>query len=138
MANYGLQAKESLCVNCARICMGDLEKGCSWSADLTPVEGWDATGVYGPDGQFYTYRVNRCPRFIRGIYRPLFEKEGVILVLEKALRLARKDYIHGDKVQRAECLRFIRKFVPDCDRAVAIMKREARKFDMMKAEEDDD
>ena len=121
--------KENLCVSCARICMGDTEKGCSWSAEFIPVKGWEATPVYDTAGEFYTYQVNRCPKFIRGMFRPLFEEEGVIQLLEKALRFAREDYISNRYNDRKACEHFIRRFVPDCDGAMEAIKKEANEHD---------
>lgn len=35
---------------------------CSWSRNLTPVDGWDAEKTYNVDGS--SYRIKFCPEFI--------------------------------------------------------------------------
>lgn len=62
----------TLCWDCARACGGP--KGCSWSREYKPVEGWDAerrdVAVWrGDSGRQYTeyaesYVVNHCPEFV--------------------------------------------------------------------------
>lgn len=41
---------------------------CSWTRNLIPVYGWDAEKIVVNDkeGKFVTYRINSCPRFIKG------------------------------------------------------------------------
>lgn len=121
--------KENLCTSCARICMGDTEKGCSWSAELKPVKGWEAIPIYSPDGSFYTWQVNRCPKFIRGIYRPLCNEEGVVRLLEQAMTIARKDYISNRESDRKAIEMFIQKFVPDCEGGIEALRKAAAEHD---------
>ena len=48
---------------------GTLARGCSWSRELKPVEGWTATKVskYKSDGEFAydTYHIVSCPLFLQ-------------------------------------------------------------------------
>lgn len=41
--------------------------GCSWTKNLIPVRGWDAEATINPDkeGAFRTYKINKCPEFIK-------------------------------------------------------------------------
>lgn len=42
---------------------------CSWSKDLTPVEGWIAKKTFVKDssnGGFQSYKIISCPQFTRG------------------------------------------------------------------------
>ena len=121
--------KENLCVSCARICMGDTPKGCSWSAELKPVKGWEAVPVYDSHGEFYTWQVNRCPKFVRGMYRPLCDREGMINLLEQALKVARKDYLANINNDRGAIEAFIKKFVPGCDGALEALRKDGDKYD---------
>ncbi len=60
------RGRESLCWDCKNAC-----GGCSWSRNLTPVEGWEAKTIK-VKGNFYTgevldsYVVINCPEFIEG------------------------------------------------------------------------
>ena len=51
------------CCTCKNAC-----GGCSWSIDFTPVEGWDAepTIINDSEGNISSYKINSCPRYIRG------------------------------------------------------------------------
>ena len=48
---------------------GTLARGCSWSRELKPVEGWTATKVskYRSNGEFAydTYHIVSCPLFLQ-------------------------------------------------------------------------
>lgn len=41
---------------------------CSWSKNLNPVDGWEATPITTKDseGDIYTYDIKSCPRYVRG------------------------------------------------------------------------
>ena len=45
------------CWDCANAC-----GGCSWSRNLTPIEGWTAKEVPFHAGGF-TYKIDKCPQF---------------------------------------------------------------------------
>ena len=60
---------QSLCWICANaVPNADGTRGCSWSQELKPVEGWEAEKVYNsnvarvarPD---FSYKVIKCPEF---------------------------------------------------------------------------
>ena len=57
--NQAKMMDKSICNGCARA-----SGFCSWSATLTPVEGWDADDSFDPDGNWYSYCVKDCPKFI--------------------------------------------------------------------------
>lgn len=81
--------EDTLCIDCQKCCNG----GCSWSKDLTPVNGWTATET--PRG----YHVDACPEFVqddetRG--RPaVLDSEGVMACMEAMAKKMREDYISG-------------------------------------------
>lgn len=52
-----------LCWRCKNAC-----GGCSWSKSFIPVEGWDADPVVIKDseGDIDSYKIKRCPQFIKG------------------------------------------------------------------------
>lgn len=50
--------KQTLCWDCT-----NATGACSWSANFTPVKGWDAERIVKPEG--VTYQVNACPLFDR-------------------------------------------------------------------------
>lgn len=54
---------DTLCWKCKNAC-----GGCSWSKNLTPVEGWKAERVYNNvySQDTVSYRVRECPEFERG------------------------------------------------------------------------
>ena len=54
---------EQLCWKCGNAC-----GGCNWSDFLKPVKGWDAepTIVKDSAGEFSSYKIKKCPEFIRG------------------------------------------------------------------------
>ena len=51
------------CWVCSRAC-----GGCEWSESFKPVKGWDAipTIVKDSKGDFSSYIIKKCPKFIRG------------------------------------------------------------------------
>lgn len=51
---------EHPCWSCANAC-----GGCSWSENLTPVEGWDAIPIIVKDdeGDIRTYTIHSCPQY---------------------------------------------------------------------------
>lgn len=42
--------------------------GCAWSRSFIPVKGWDATPttIKDSEGDFSSYKIHKCPEFIRG------------------------------------------------------------------------
>jgi len=55
--------KEQICWTCKNAC-----GGCSWSRNLTPVEGWKAekTIVRGCGPAFESYSIEYCPQYKKG------------------------------------------------------------------------
>lgn len=53
------KAKEQLCWSCSKAC-----GSCSWSHNLTPVEGWKAKVRY-IDDETMTYFIEECPLYER-------------------------------------------------------------------------
>lgn len=52
---------EQICWRCKNAC-----GGCSWSHNLTPVNGWKATFIKREDDELDTYKIIYCPEFIYG------------------------------------------------------------------------
>lgn len=55
--------KEQPCWTCTKAC-----GGCSWSKNLTPIEGWKAEKVYfntyrQDTSTDYTYQISYCPEY---------------------------------------------------------------------------
>ena len=61
MAKQRREENEQLCWKCKKAC-----GGCSWSDNLTPVDGWDATPTIVKDsmGDFESFKIKKCPEFI--------------------------------------------------------------------------
>ena len=57
---YNHQFKKQLCFECARAA-----GFCSWSRNLTPVEGWDAEPSNLGNSTGCSYRVEGCPLYIK-------------------------------------------------------------------------
>ena len=89
---------DTLCYSCKNSC----NHGCSWSDSFTPVNGWIA--VESNAG----YCVFKCPEFVCDIYtdekgrektrremHPDLDPDGVVYMLEAALRRTREDYLLG-------------------------------------------
>ena len=49
-----------LCTYCARA-----SALCSWTRWDEPVEGWEAEQTLGPDGKPYSYKIIKCPLFLK-------------------------------------------------------------------------
>ena len=92
------ELSDTICVDCGNACNG----GCSWSASLTPVDGWEA--VETPRG----YKVVACPLFHSDVYvgedgkqhtdrsyREHMDNDGMIEMWSAVLRQMRRDYILG-------------------------------------------
>lgn len=99
--------EKSLCWQCENAC----NRGCSWSDNFTPVDGWTArpeTNAGGVD----SYLVIQCPEFVpekREDRNPDdMDSEGCMLLIQRLLEVTRQDYIKGTNVTVAECERFIR------------------------------
>ena len=63
MARKRQEENEQLCWRCKNAC-----GGCSWSKELLPVKGWKAESTIIKDsmGDFESYKIKRCPEFVRG------------------------------------------------------------------------
>lgn len=82
------EMKDTLCVYCKNACNG----GCSWSENLTPVNGWTA------EKNEHGYMVLMCPKFVEETKENKtknFDKDGMALLYEAIGRQMRDDYIHG-------------------------------------------
>ena len=57
------ESNNQLCWDCKKAC-----GGCSWSSCFKPVDGWDAEESIVKDnsGDIISYKVKKCPEFIRG------------------------------------------------------------------------
>jgi hypothetical protein len=53
---------EQLCWRCKNAC-----GGCNWSRFLMPIDGWiaESTIVKDSSGDFSSYRIRKCPEFIK-------------------------------------------------------------------------
>jgi len=98
MSGRYINCSTSICWDCARAAGARM---CSWSAELKPVEGWEAEPavVRIADGNDEpTWAVKRCPQFTRDLCEAdrdprRLDTDGCIALLEKATALARNDYI---------------------------------------------
>lgn len=56
------EIREQLCWRCKNAC-----GGCKWSKELKPIDGWVAefTIVGDSMGSFSSYKIKKCPEFIR-------------------------------------------------------------------------
>lgn len=65
-----LPKKDTLCWDCQNAC-----GKCSWSKDLTPVDGWNAkpTKIKSHGAYDDSYLVIECPEFIRDQRREVFK-----------------------------------------------------------------
>ena len=57
------EENSQICYFCKNAC-----GGCSWSKSFIPVDDWDAEPTIVKDslGDFCSYKINKCPQFIRG------------------------------------------------------------------------
>lgn len=88
-----MQDKPTLCWRCANAC-----GGCSWSADFTPVDGWDAvsTKIWASGGTIDSYRVKKCPKFDEDIRKYKAVDAGTVaLSVIKVKRPPRKNPIRN-------------------------------------------
>ena len=80
----------TLCIECSKAC----NRGCSWSDEGIPVDGWTAEETR------LGYLILECPEFIRDgpdRGRPAaFDTIGIMNLMEGVLRRAREDYTTGD------------------------------------------
>lgn len=87
----------TLCWNCANAC----NKGCSWSEDFTPVEGWKAEPYIknGVTSEIISYEVIECPEFVSDKERHSnpqdISTEGMMRLLSAFLKQLRFDYVHA-------------------------------------------
>jgi hypothetical protein len=63
MAKKRQEENGQLCYICQKAC-----GGCSWSKRFVPVPGWDAkpTIIKDKEGYISSYKINKCPEFVRG------------------------------------------------------------------------
>lgn len=63
IAQIRREEEYQLCWQCKKAC-----GGCSWSKCLIPVVGWTAkpTIVKDSTGDFPSYKIKKCPEFIKG------------------------------------------------------------------------
>ena len=63
MAKIREEEKWQLCFTCKNVC-----DGCVWSKYFLPVAGWEAepTIVKDSGGDFSSYKIHKCPKYIRG------------------------------------------------------------------------
>lgn len=61
-----LQGQGTLCWNCGKAT--NIDGKCSWSRELKPVDGWEASEKYykSNGGHRKTYFVKNCPLFVKG------------------------------------------------------------------------
>ena len=83
------EPKETLCVFCARAC----NKGCNWSANLEPVDGWTV------EENTQGVRVIACPWFVKETEETRknmrIDTQGMMHLMEAMAKQMREDYIHG-------------------------------------------
>ena len=93
---------ESMCCYCGNAC----NRGCSWSDDFTPVNGWEA--VENKNGYF----VVDCPEYISDKHMhdnpQELDTEGCINLIEAMINTMREDYLYMSRSRQA-IERFIRR-----------------------------
>ena len=99
--------------------------GCTWSDSLEPVEGWEADQPFDGNGQPYSYAVIKCPLFVKGMRRTVCHPDGMINLLEAAMKQIYKDYPKENAARRAQTNEFIRKFCPDPEAVIDYLRKEA-------------
>ena len=97
------EIRDTLCLHCTNAC----NRGCSWSDDFTPVEGWKADYNEKLDS-FY---VISCPKFSEETEENKnrnLDTEGCLLLVERVLEVARDDYMKSTEGMQKQIQRFIR------------------------------
>lgn len=107
--------KPQLCWKCSH-CTG----GCSWSDHLVPVDGWTAMQTFDKWGRPYSWLIEDCPGFVaatRGKIELSNDEEvneGVMALLEQAMKIARNDYLQTQSMNvRDEIVCFLADWLPD-------------------------
>ena len=94
---------DTLCLHCTNAC----NRGCSWSDDFTPVDGWEAEYNEKLD----SYYVISCPKFSEETEENKnrnLDTEGCLRLVERLLEVARDDYIKGEEKGQHMIRKFIR------------------------------
>ena len=97
------EIRDTLCLHCTNAC----NRGCSWSDDFTPVDGWEAEYNEKLDS-FY---VISCPKFVEETEENKnrnLDTEGCLLLVERVLEVARDDYMKSTEAMQKQIQRFIR------------------------------
>lgn len=65
------QYRETLCWSCQNSVPGQSGRGCAWSVQAKPIQGWQAERTYHPDAKkhkgYASYLVTRCPEYRREV-----------------------------------------------------------------------
>lgn len=97
------EIRDTLCLHCTNAC----NRGCSWSDDFTPVDGWEAEYNEKLD----SYYVISCPKFSEETEENKnrnLDTEGCLLLVERVLEVARDDYMKSTEAMQKQIQRFIR------------------------------
>ena len=139
--------RQTLCFECDRSC----DKSCSWAREFVPVKGWvadyRAVKMYTPkneDGeameakQIDSYIVNDCPEFKP--WRRLskhpedLNNDGLMLMMQKCMRLAGSDYIEKGKRYRRQVTEFFHDIAPNrAPTILAGLKKETSAYERQQA-----
>lgn len=136
---------ETLCLECDRSC----DKSCSWARDFVPVEGWEAeykpVNIAGKRIEGETtrrfvdsYQVKSCPEFKpwRRLSRhpETLQDEGLMLMMQKCMELAGRDYIERGKRYRRQVTEFFHDIAPNrAPTIIAGLKKEAAAYERQQA-----
>ena len=131
----GINRGTNICFDCAKA-IGR----CSWAKSFQPVEGWTAEESIVPSN--YTgsgYHVKACPEYeqdTRGKNRKRkrppaseMDTDNCLELLSAAMKLAKKDYIHGNTEQRFEVACFIWDWIRDSKPVLDRLKKAAAEHD---------
>lgn len=97
------EIRDTLCLHCTNAC----NRGCSWSDDFTPVDGWEAEY----NEKLESYYVISCPKFSEETEENKnrnLDTEGCLLLVERVLEVARDDYMKSTEAMQKQIQRFIR------------------------------
>lgn len=97
---------DTLCLHCTNAC----NRGCSWSDDQTPVDGWEAE-YHILCGGIESYKVLACPQFVQETEENKnrnLDTDGCLKLVERVLEVARDDYIKGEEKGQHMIRKFIR------------------------------
>ena len=105
--------------------------GCSWADDQKPVQGWDAEETYVESAGFHSYLVHGCPEYLdsKSVNRDpqSMDTQACVRLLQRAMEIARRDYITGNEDTRFEVEQFILDWVPGGTALIAELEKQSER-----------